>query len=84
MDRVARQLALPLLAAIVGDQRQADAARGELAGQGLGRKDMAAGAAGGENDGLGAHVASPMPARSRVSASSMPTAMATAIAEEPP
>ena len=81
---MARQLARPLPAAIVGDQCQADAARGEFASQSLGRKDMAAGAAGGEDDGRAAHAASPRPARSRVSASSMPTARATEIADDPP
>ena len=86
VDRPARQRALPLPAARIGDQGERHAARLELAGQRLGGEHMPAGAAGREDDGtrLGHHTASLKPACSRVSDSIMPTQIAIASADEPP
>ena len=89
VDRPARQRALPLPAARIGDQRERHAARLELAGQRLGGEHMPAGAAGRQDHRpagarLGHHTASLRPACSRVSDSIMPTQIAIASADEPP
>ena len=70
-------------AAAVGDEGDGVAARQQLAGERLGREHVATGAAGGERDAR-AHVASPRPARRRVSASTMPMASESASSDEPP
>ncbi len=80
------------LAARIGDERHAAAARDQLAGQRLGREHVAAGAAGGEHDegpgpvhdGFRRHDRSPRPTRRRVSASSMPMPSDSASSDEPP
>ena len=91
VDRLTRQRTLPLLAARIGDERERHAARFEFSSQRLGRKHVTAGAAGRENDWLGAGGTQPdhqttsrKPACSRVSDSIMPTAIAMASAEDPP
>ncbi len=72
------------LAAAVGHQRHAAAAREQRPRQRFRRKHVAAGAAGGEHDEAGtAHVSTP-PKRRRVSASAMHMPSATATIEEPP
>ena len=72
------------LAARVGDQHRPRTACQQSAGQSLGRKQMAAGAAGGEGDNRPVHAPSPSWTRRRVKASAMPIARASAISEEPP
>jgi len=85
MDGDRRQPLAEAAAAPVGDERHAVAARQQLAGQRLGGKQVAAGAAGGEQDQpAGAHSESPMPTRRRDKASSIPMAMASASTDEPP
>ena len=74
-------------AAAVGDEGDAMAARQQFAGERFGRKHVAAGAAGGERDDSlppDAHVASPRPARRRVSARTIPMVSEIASSDEPP
>ncbi len=62
MHRKAGEDLLVALAALVGGERHGAAARGELAGERHGGKDVAAGAAGGEHDERGgAHTTSAAP-----------------------
>ena len=74
-------------AAPVSDQDHVAMARQKRLGQGLGGEHMAAGAAGsqcyGGAPGHG-HTIPSLPTRRRVSARTIPTAMASAINEEPP
>ena len=49
MDRETRDCASDSLSATVGDKRETQAPAHELAGQGLGRKDVSPGAAAGEH-----------------------------------
>ena len=98
MDRAGGELSRVAFRPAVRDEIDGPAARGELERQRLGREEMAAGAAGGQEDGprsiysagagrwlaCGTPICVRFSGRLRVSASTMPIEIAMAINDEPP
>ena len=78
------EAAAVLRAAIVGDEGEAEAARGKGTCQRFRREDVAARTAGREEDEGAAHSVSPAPKRLRPSASTNPMPSAIASSDEPP